>query len=347
MNEESPRHDQNGSSEARAARSRESETPLSTRGGGEACRATGAHTGEQKPLRIGLFDSGAGGLSVLRQLAGCLTQDASFVYVADTARCPYGNRTPAEIGIFAEQTAHWLVESAVDRLVMACNTSAAIAGSIVRHRTPLPVHDLIRPVSIHCARYRRVAVFATSATCRSGAFSRAMAAVSPDVSVLEVPCPELVPLVEGGHFNDAPAMDAVRRCIENLGDPSAFDAVVLGCTHFPFMREAFRAQLPSSVVLVDPAEYLRLELFHESPSAQFDAGVDNIYKRCAFFTTGDPDAFARIAESCLLLDPGSLEYQVCGISTSDFVTVIPTMEYPGLDNTLAPVVHSGAAEIRS
>lgn len=331
MNAESPRHDEN-----------ERQT-LSLRESGESGRA---HEFEQKPLRVGLFDSGAGGLSVLRQLAACLSQDASFVYVADTARCPYGDKRPSEISVFAEQTAHWLVESAVDRLVMACNTSAAIAGSLVRSRTPLPVHDLIRPVSIHCAKYKRVAVFATSATCRSGAFSRAITSINSDVIVQEVPCPELVPLVESGHLNDETAQQAVRRCIERLGDPRSFDAVVLGCTHFPFMSEVFRAQLPGPVVLVDPAEYLRLELFHESPQARFDAGTGDIYKRCAFFTTGDPDVFAQTAERCLQLEAGALENQVCGISVSDFPAVVPlTAEYPGLENTVAPPLLNSAIQL--
>lgn len=300
---------------------------------------------QMKPLRIGLFDSGFGGLSVLRQLVGYLGREASFVYVADAARCPYGNRSPEEISVFAEQTAHWLVESAVDRIVMACNTSAAIAGSIVRTRTPLPVHDLIRPASIHCARYKRVAVFATSATCKSGAFSRTIKAVNSDVKVWEIPCPELVPLVESGHLNDDLARDAVKRCLDRLED--SVDAVVLGCTHFPFMSEMFRSLLPTGVVLVDPAEYLRLELFQDSPSTQFDARVDDLYKRCAFFTTGDPDAFLETAELCLQLESGTLEHQVCGISTSDFTTVAPLLrEFPGIEATLAPMGNAGtAAEI--
>lgn len=295
-------------------------------------------------IRIGLFDSGAGGLSVLRKLVQ--TQgEASFIYLADTARCPYGNRAPGEIALFAEQTARWLVESGADRIVMACNTSASIAGGVLRNRlSTTPIHDLIRPVAAHCAtKYKTVAVFATSATCRSGAFSKAMAAIDERVRVIEIACPELVPLVEAGHLADRAAIDGVSRCIERLNGQEV-DAIVLGCTHFPFLSEAF-SQLTPGLALIDPADFLQLELFAAASAQQTSQDV-SAYNNCAFFTTGDADAFARSAELCLGLPQGKLDANVCAISTTDFSTLNSaggTLDNVGIINTLSPLANAEAS----
>ena len=270
---------------------------------------------DRKGLRIGLFDSGAGGLSVLRQLV-LSGVEASYVYIADAARCPYGNRSAEEITAFAEQSAKWLAESAVDRIVMACNTSAAIAGNSMRNRIPVPMYDLIRPAALHCAGYKSVAILATSATCRSKAFSLAINAMNPAVAVSEIACPELVPLVEGGHLNDELADEAVQLCLRRLGAEKV-DAVVLGCTHFPFLKEAFARQLGQGIALVDPAEHLRLELFNDGASVEAVSLPSDLYKRCTFFTTGCPDSFARTAALCLGLDLDTFALNVCGISVND------------------------------
>ncbi len=299
-------------------------------------------------VRIGLFDSGAGGLSVLRRLVLAGGDSSSYVYLADTARCPYGNRPASEIAAFAEQTGRWLVDSAVDRIVMACNTSASIAGNTLRNKLTLPVHDLIRPVSIHCAaRYKTVAVFATSATCRSGAFSKIMGAINPTVRVIEIPCPELVPLVEAGHLSGNLALEAVQRCIDRLhGEP--IEALILGCTHFPFLSEAFATLIPAGVALIDPAEYVQLELLGGISDTYERHELLHLYRRCSFFTTGDADNFARTAERCLGLESGDLSANVCGISTSDFGSpIIHSAHVVGVEglssiaNTISPLANLG------
>lgn len=296
-------------------------------------------------VRIGLFDSGAGGLSVLRRLVLTGGDLADYIYLADAARCPYGNRPPFEISVFAEQTARWLLESAVDRIVMACNTSASTAGATLRKRIALPIHDLISPVSVQCAgKYKTLAVFATAATCRSGAFSRAIAAVDPDMHVLEIPCPELVPLVESGELTGPLAIEGVKKCLQRLNGEH-INGLILGCTHFPFLSDVFASLVPSNVELIDPALYLQSELFSTNDDTIPLVNDKRLYRRCSFFTTGDAEQFARIAERCLGLGEGDLQTQVCSISTADFAGLVPAShvgESRGVVNTLSPVANTGA-----
>jgi glutamate racemase len=201
-----------------------------------------------------LYDSGLGGLTVLAALrrAGV---DADVVYFADQAHVPYGDRTDADLyGLLAENFA-LLQRHGADAIVMACNTSCAVAA---RHGgfppTGLPVLDLIANAAagLHAAPLRRIAVIATAATVRSGAYARAIALTAPHLEVAEIAAPALVPLVEGGLANSSQARSAVREICAQL--PPALDAIVYGCTHYPLLDAHFAAVLGSRIARIDPAE---------------------------------------------------------------------------------------------
>ena len=136
----------------------------------------------------------------LHQLASvCRTHTFEFVYLGDTARCPYGNRQPAEIHEFIRQIVAFLAAKHVDHVVMACNTSAALGVDQARQVSPVPVHDLISPTAkFAAANYRRIGVMATQATVNSRAFANRIEYLAPEAQVLEIACPKLVPLGEAG-----------------------------------------------------------------------------------------------------------------------------------------------------
>jgi glutamate racemase len=258
--------------------------------------------------RVGLFDSGVGGLSVLRQLQTFATsagQDINFVYFGDTARCPYGNRTAAEISVYVREIIAWLNRQEVDAIVMACNTSAALAYESARASTTVPVLDLISPTASYAVQSAtKIGVMATASTVRSKAFSRAIQSLKPSLEVIEVGCPELVPIIESGRFDEPATSVILSRYIRQFQD-QGIDALILGCTHFPFLRDAIQRLSGDKIALIDPAEVLTnggkgvLQRF-VSETAQVDVGrVDDVSFNTEFFVTGDPESFAVSAAKCL------------------------------------------------
>lgn len=261
-------------------------------------------------IRIGLFDSGVGGLSVLRRLQQLAKLDAThafeFVYLGDTARCPYGNREPAEIREFISQIVAFLGQRNVHHVVMACNTSAAIGLNHARQVSTVPVHDLISPTAkFVAANYRRVGVMATQSTVRSGAFSKKILYHAPECQVFEVACPKLVPLVEAGCLSGDEVKAALVEYTSKLEEWDV-EAIILGCTHFPFMLDAVRALLPKRVALIDPADFLgRQMIFDLSLATTPERWLEELPEpeafqyNTSFFTTGSPHSFAQIAAVCL------------------------------------------------
>jgi glutamate racemase len=262
-----------------------------------------------KPIRFGLFDSGVGGLSVFRrlhQLASiCPDKQFEFVYVGDTARCPYGNRDQREIQEFVGQIIAFLANKEVDHIVMACNTSAAVSLEHARNISPVPVHDIISPAARYVAQnFRRIGVMATQSTANSRAFSKRIKMHNPDTEVIELGCPKLVPLVESGDVYSDNAKGVLFEYTNHM-EENGVDAIILGCTHFPFLRRAIRDLLPASVALVDPAELLAQaiarDLTLDVPAGMLSEPIPEIYchHTSTFYTTGSASTFAQTASVCL------------------------------------------------
>jgi len=264
-----------------------------------------------KGARIGLFDSGLGGLSVLRQLSSRLGSSAhSFVYVGDTARCPYGDRSAHEISHFVSQIVNWISNQTVDSIIIACNTSAAVAGDEVRKTANVPVIDLISVTADFVTKnFNRIGVIATSTTVKRKAFSRAIHERDTGKHVTEIACPDLVPLIERG-LSESKDMDAVLKkyCDKLLKDE--IEAVILGCTHFPFVEAALSRLLKDQVQLIDPAVLLA-DAIARSISDPSDAEANAMFNthsitnpsarisRSHIYTTGDTSRFREAAKICL------------------------------------------------
>ena len=220
---------------------------------------------DQRP--IGVFDSGVGGLTVLREILRRLPYE-STVYLGDNARAPYGTRDDDEVRRFSVQALDALVRRDVKALVVACNTSTSVALGDFRRRYDLPVLGVVRPGAAAAAlatRNRRVGVIATPATVRSRAYFNAIKDENPAVEVYEHATPGLVPLVEAGRLTGPEVEAAVRRAVAPLlgerdgdGDfifplpPSArIDTLLLGCTHYPLLLGVLRDCVGDGVAIVD------------------------------------------------------------------------------------------------
>jgi glutamate racemase len=200
---------------------------------------------------IGLFDSGLGGLTVLARVRERMPL-ADVIFFADQANVPYGDRTHAELLELLRANLARLDERRVDAIVMACNTSCAVAERYGWPGTRAPVLDLIESAAVAVERggFRRVGVVATAATVGAGSYGRTIRARVGGIDVVEVPAPALVPLVEAGEIEGDAPRAAVAEVCAHL--PLDLDALVFGCTHYPVLESHFRA-IVGGVELVDPA----------------------------------------------------------------------------------------------
>ena len=207
------------------------------------------------PRPIGIFDSGVGGLTVTGALFHTLPKE-STIYFGDTARVPYGPKSPETVRRYSLEILHWLVGQGVKLVTVACNTSTAHALAALQAASPVPVVGVIEPgarAAVGASKTGRIGVIGTAGTIASGAYTRAIRALRPDAVVEAQACPLFVPLVEEGWF-DHPATELVAR--EYLAPliVAKVDVVVLGCTHYPLLKPLLARVLGPTVTLVDSAE---------------------------------------------------------------------------------------------
>ena len=222
---------------------------------------------QTKPLPIGVFDSGVGGLTVLKALRAELPNE-DLVYLGDTARLPYGTKSPTSISRYACQATKHLQDQGIKLLVVACNTASAVALDALREQmSPLPVIGVVEPGATAAIEARPKGshlVLATEATVRLGAYRRAIEALDSDASVEELACEILVSLAEEGWLDGDIATDIVRRYLEELNEGARRpDCVILGCTHFPLLRDAIAAVIDKGTAIVDSASTTAAFAAHE------------------------------------------------------------------------------------
>jgi glutamate racemase len=215
------------------------------------------NTADNKRLPIGVFDSGVGGLTVLKALRDELPAE-DLIYLGDTARLPYGTKSPTSISRYACQATSLLQQRNIKLLVVACNTASAVALDALREQMhPLPVIGVVEPGASAAVAARpggRHLVLATEATVRLGAYRRAILQLDPQAHVQELACEMLVSLAEEGWNEGSIAAAIVDRYLAELGERAAdADSVILGCTHFPVLRQPITAAFDDSVSVVDSA----------------------------------------------------------------------------------------------
>lgn len=214
-----------------------------------------------KEQAIGVFDSGLGGISVVKALMELLPQE-HLIYFGDTARVPYGSKSKETVIRFSHQISSFLLENKVKMIVVACNTASAVALKSLQESFDIPVVGVIHPgasAAIEHAPNKRIGVIGTASTIRSGAYRDAIRSVDPDQVVTAQSCPLLVPLVEEDWPRDAVVQAVLERYLSSFMS-SKPDALILGCTHYPYLKQAIQDVLGPEVRLVDSGEETAAEV---------------------------------------------------------------------------------------
>jgi len=258
------------------------------------------------PPTIGVFDSGFGGLTVLRALMERLPL-AQFAFLGDTARLPYGSKSRRTIARYAAESARFLVrEQGAEFLVIACNTASALALDAIQDAVPVPVLGVIEPgaaAARAASRTGDVLVIATDATVESHAYAAACRALG--LRALEKACPLLVPLVEEGWIDHPVTGEVIRIYLAELIAQAAAaslkpDVLVLGCTHYPLLRPLFEAAVPAGVRIIDSAQAAAeaaVHLINGRPAPTGQEPPPNAHLRC--FATDSVDKFERLGSRFL------------------------------------------------
>ncbi len=214
-----------------------------------------AERGPGRNAPIGVFDSGIGGLTVVRELMRQLPRER-IIYFGDTARVPYGPKSPDTVRRYSREITEWLRGEGVKMIVIACNTATAHALPMLRDELPLPVIGVIEPgarAAVRASTTGRIGVIGTAGTIASGAYQRAIRDLAPDARVDAQPCPLLVPLVEEGWLDrEATRLIAREYLAPLVGD--RVDTLVLGCTHYPLLKPILGDIIGRDVQLIDSAE---------------------------------------------------------------------------------------------
>jgi glutamate racemase len=226
---------------------------------------------------IGVFDSGVGGLTVFREIARALPGEP-LIYLGDSARVPYGTKSPATIVRYALEAARHLMTRDVKMLVVACNTATAAALPILQEQLPIPVIGVVEPGARAAVAVTSgvVGVIATEGTVRAKAYTKAIHALNPNVHVIESAAPLFVPLAEEGWANTHVAREVAGIYLEPLIE-AGIDTLVLGCTHYPILRATIEQVVGDAVIIVDSAETTALTVQqalgtaanHANPTRQF------------------------------------------------------------------------------
>lgn len=203
---------------------------------------------------IGIFDSGVGGLTVLKEVVKVLPQEDT-IYLGDTARVPYGTKSPETVTRYARQIASFLVSRDIKLLVVACNTASAVSLDALKEEFPIPIVGVIEPGARRAAavtRSGKVGVIGTEGTIKSSAYAKAIKRMNPEVEVITRACPLFVPLAEEGWVDNEVARLTARTYLQGLKD-AGVDTLVLGCTHYPLLKGIIAEVMGEGVQLVDSA----------------------------------------------------------------------------------------------
>ena len=254
---------------------------------------------------VGVIDSGVGGLSVLRALQQAMPHE-TFLYLGDTARAPYGTRTRETITAFVAELTDWMEQNGVKQLVAACNTITVLGTDVIRGSHSFTVIGMSKAAAevLQVSKNKRVGLMATDFTVSTGAHRNEIQAVEPAAEVFGVGCTKFVPLIEGNRFGSPELQAAISEYADALKEKNV-DTVILGCTHYPFVKTYLQEAFGPDVTIIDPAEATARQ-------ARADLEAQGLLRtegegRCTVCFTGDAALGKRLAER--MLDPATCEFK--------------------------------------
>lgn len=246
---------------------------------------------------IGVFDSGIGGLTVVAAIMRALPTER-VLYVGDTARVPYGPKSPETVLRYSRQIAAYLLEQRVKAIVIACNTATAHALEALQREVPVPVIGVVQPgarAAVRATRNGRIGVLGTAGTISSGAYTRAIAELSANAVVTGTSCPLFVPLVEEG-WVDHPATRLIAETYLAPMRNASVDTLVLGCTHYPLLAPVIATVVGDAVSLVDSAAETAIALRDVLAAQSIEASGAAAGRPHRFVATDAPDPFRRVGQ---------------------------------------------------
>lgn len=254
---------------------------------------------------IGIFDSGIGGLTVLKEIAAKLP-DENTIYLGDTARVPYGIRSAETVTRYSFENTQFLLSQEIKMLVIACNTASAISLEAVKKEFPLPVIGVLEPgarAAASATRRKRVGVIGTEATIGSGAYERAIKKIDPEIEVHSLACPLFVPIVEEGWIDNEVAVLIARKYLSAF-DGLGIDTLVLGCTHYPLLKPVISEVMGPDITLIDSATETAKEVSEVLDKLKWRRPAAGPAVR-RYFVTDTPARFERLGK--LFLGEDDLE----------------------------------------
>ncbi len=254
---------------------------------------------EKLPV-IGIFDSGLGGLTVVKALFD-RCRGFSLIYFGDTARFPYGTKSADTIIRYAVENSSFLMDQGADTIIIACNTATSVAHVHIQSSFPVPVYGVIAPAAARAAAVTtsgNIGVIGTKRTIQSSSYTNAILSHRPDARVTALACPLLVSLIEDGAPSEEIKKLVVREYLRPLRQQN-IDTLLLGCTHYPMIASLIQEEMGNSVTIVDPAQALADVIAPMLPSLPDAAAAT--YR---FFTSDDAERFAAIGETFLGIKMG-------------------------------------------
>lgn len=270
-----------------------------------------------KNLSIGMFDSGVGGLTVLKEVKNLLPNE-NIVYLGDTARVPYGNRSPQTIIKYAIESALFLLTKGIKLLVIACNTSSAIALKILSKKLPIPVLGVIEPAAktaVETTKTKRIGIIGTKATVKSMAYEKSIKQLNPYIEVISKPCPLFVPIVEEGLEKDDVAFIMAEKYLKEFRK-SGIDTLIMGCTHYPVLEEVIKMAVGDHVNIINTGKETArdVEICLKEKGLLKSKGK-GMYQ---YYVTDAPDVFKEIGSRFLKSEISKVQY----IKSLDFKDLI-------------------------
>jgi glutamate racemase len=253
----------------------------------------------QRHRPIGIFDSGVGGLTVLKEIIRLLPGE-SIIYLGDTARVPYGIRSSETVIRYSFENTSFLCSKDIKLLVIACNTASSTGLDAIKKNVPIPVIGVIEPgakAAVRATVNRKIGVIGTEATIRSSAYTKAIKSIDAGVDVFGCACPMFVPLVEEGWIEGDISTMIAGRYLEGLKD-KGIDTIVLGCTHYPLLKKVIAEVMGKGVMLIDSAVETSVEIKTVLSALELDNEQKSPPAR-EFFVTDSPERFLKVGETFL------------------------------------------------